>query len=207
MGRKYGYTPSTISKDDKEFKVEQTMKLPNEYSFMKYLPKVLNQGSESICVPCSISAYLNWKLNLRTSRIEDNDIDIYKLYSIRKAQREDGMEIKEALSYIKKEGIKTLKGNVKIKGFSRVGSIEMLKYALVMNGICIGALPVYNSNYDDFWNKTRGNFEGGHAIAIVGYDKKGFIIRNSWGASFGKKGYCHLNYEDFDLFYEIWTIL
>jgi len=38
---------------------------------------------------------------------------------------------------------------------------------------------------------------GGHAVVIVGYDdtKKLWIMRNSWGASWGIKGYFYLPYE------------
>ena len=38
---------------------------------------------------------------------------------------------------------------------------------------------------------------GGHAVLCVGYDdeKKAFIIRNSWGSSWGDKGYFYMPYE------------
>jgi C1A family cysteine protease len=37
---------------------------------------------------------------------------------------------------------------------------------------------------------------GGHALLVVGYDdtKQWFIVRNSWGASWGSAGYCFLPY-------------
>lgn len=37
---------------------------------------------------------------------------------------------------------------------------------------------------------------GGHAFAIVGYDKAGFWIQNSWGADWGSGGLAHLTYGD-----------
>ncbi|MBI3792229.1 MAG: C1 family peptidase [Gemmatimonadetes bacterium] len=37
---------------------------------------------------------------------------------------------------------------------------------------------------------------GGHAFAIVGYDRDGFWLQNSWGPSWGKGGFAHLSYED-----------
>ena len=34
--------------------------------------------------------------------------------------------------------------------------------------------------------KTR---RGGHAVSIVGYTQDRFIVRNSWGTSWGDKGF------------------
>lgn len=41
--------------------------------------------------------------------------------------------------------------------------------------------------------------DGGHAVAIVGYTKDGFIIQNSWGEQWGKNGFALLPYEDWML--------
>ena len=37
---------------------------------------------------------------------------------------------------------------------------------------------------------------GGHAFAIVAYDRDGFWIQNSWGKSWGRRGFAHVNYDD-----------
>jgi len=37
---------------------------------------------------------------------------------------------------------------------------------------------------------------GGHAIAILGYNKTGFLIQNSWGTEWGNQGYAVLSYKD-----------
>ncbi|WP_129126475.1 C1 family peptidase [Geomonas oryzae] len=37
---------------------------------------------------------------------------------------------------------------------------------------------------------------GAHAIAIVGYDTKGFWFQNSWGTKWGKNGLAHISYDD-----------
>lgn len=31
----------------------------------------------------------------------------------------------------------------------------------------------------------------GHAVALVGYTPEGFIVRNSWGSSWGDKGFAY----------------
>jgi len=40
---------------------------------------------------------------------------------------------------------------------------------------------------------------GGHAFAIVGYDRDGFWIQNSWGEDWGRKGTALWTYEDWQL--------
>jgi C1A family cysteine protease len=58
----------------------------------------------------------------------------------------------------------------------------------------------------EFWNDRRMDFQGGHAVSIVGYNDEGFILRNSWGRTYGDNGYSVIPYEDFNKFMEIWTI-
>ncbi|CAH1905536.1 Pept_C1 domain-containing protein [Candidatus Nitrotoga sp. HW29] len=45
--------------------------------------------------------------------------------------------------------------------------------------------------------QRKGNADGGHAIALVGYTTQGFIIQNSWGTRWGNNGFALLPYEDF----------
>ncbi|WP_164200421.1 C1 family peptidase [[Micrococcus luteus] ATCC 49442] len=37
---------------------------------------------------------------------------------------------------------------------------------------------------------------GGHAFTIVGYNDIGFLVQNSWGPAWGRKGFATLTYED-----------
>lgn len=51
---------------------------------------------------------------------------------------------------------------------------------------------------------------GGHAMLVVGYDDatRTFIVRNSWGPRWGKRGYCALPYEYVmhpSLAWDFWT--
>ena len=41
-----------------------------------------------------------------------------------------------------------------------------------------------------------GENTGGHAFALVGYNRYGFIVQNSWGPKWGTKGFAILPYED-----------
>lgn len=38
--------------------------------------------------------------------------------------------------------------------------------------------------------------EGGHAFALVGYERRGFIVQNSWGGRWGFHGFAILGYDD-----------
>ena len=38
--------------------------------------------------------------------------------------------------------------------------------------------------------------EGGHAFALVGFNRRGFIVQNSWGPNWGMKGFAVLTYDD-----------
>lgn len=188
----YGFIKSKLDGTEKVFKSVQ----PTAINFEYKLPQVLNQGDKPICVPCSLSAFLNWDINLKDGKsTRDNNIDLTSIFN--HGGTKNGMSFKEALSYL-------LSIN-KIKQFALVHTIDSLKTAIKANGPCVGALPVYDSNRPDFWNGE--SLLGGHAISIVGWNKTGFIIRNSWGTQFGNNGYTYLPYTDINKFYEIWTII
>ena len=37
------------------------------------------------------------------------------------------------------------------------------------------------------------NFQVNHAVTVVGYDTKVFVIKNSWGSAWGEKGYINFD--------------
>jgi len=49
----------------------------------------------------------------------------------------------------------------------------------------------------EWGNPTTESVVGGHAVVIVGYDTatQRFIIRNSWGVSWGQSGYFTIPFE------------
>lgn len=205
---KFGFEPSVIDGSEHIFgaAVSPTLEIPKSYSFKRFLPPVLNQGAESICVPCSVSAYLNWRENLKTGSKKDNKIDYHEIYNIR-TNPGAGMTFKEAFKYLRHHGVSSKSGKLIIKEYALIKDINALKMALIMNGPCVGALPVY-SDRSEFWNKHGGDgFYGYHAISIVGYNADGFIIRNSWGTGFGNAGYTTIKFEEFNKLLEVWTII
>ena len=202
----FGFKPSQIDGSERIFKADETIELPEKYTYRPYLPQVIDQGEKSICVPCTVSAYLNWRENLKDGVTKDNRISLYDIYDI-KTNDGEGMTYKDAFRYLKYNGVKSKVGVLKISAYGMIKNILSLKYAIVMNGPCCGALPVYNMD-SDFWNKKGGDrLMGYHAISIVGYDEEGFIIRNSWGSSFADRGYTYIKNVDMDKMLELWTII
>lgn len=71
--------------------------------------------------------------------------------------------------------------------------------AISETGILYGTATVHAG-----WSNVKSNgiikyhptVEGGHAFAIVGYNREGFWIQNSWGPKWGRGGFCHISYYD-----------
>lgn len=208
MGNIYlGCNPSIIDGTESIYQPSKTLKIPDEYTFQTQMPPVLNQGQTNMCVTYALGSHIDWNINMsKKTKGMDNQVDRKDIYSARSVKGDNGMTIKEALNHVKTKGAKTNVGLVKIDHYSKIGSLDALKQALIANGPCIGGLMCYNSN-TEFWKKGFSQPLGGHAISIVGYTKEGLVIRNSWGKIYGKGGYSILKYPDFNSFFEIWTII
>lgn len=100
-----------------------------------------------------------------------------------------------------------------VKQYLRINVPDMdaKKAAITTNHAIVFGIAVYESFESDAANKTGSipmpdpneAMLGGHAMAIVGYDdnkvigksKGAFEVRNSWGSSWGDKGYCWIPYD------------
>jgi C1A family cysteine protease len=74
----------------------------------------------------------------------------------------------------------------------------------------LNADPSWNNIKPDGRLRTydRKRANGGHAVSIVGYTAVRFIIRNSWGAGWGHKGFAYASYEyATDAFHEAYGIV
>ena len=91
-----GCIPSTMDGSEKIFGLDNTPTIPNEYTYVDNLPDVLDQGSAQICVPCTVSSYLNWKKNLEDGIVKDNSVYLYEIYRSR-TNIGEGMTYKDAL--------------------------------------------------------------------------------------------------------------
>jgi hypothetical protein len=170
--------------------------IPEQCDYSDMISKVKNQGNSMKCVPYSLSYALELDHRLNGEFIK---VDIDDIYNHRTNEGE-GMQIRDALKYIRKNGY----CGHKIKSYWKIPSSLVMKYNLLTNGPCILALPVY-SDRDDFWNGS--DYRGGHAIACIGYDSDGFILLNTWGPGFGYEGKCHLPYSEMNKIIEAWGMM
>ncbi len=84
--------------------------------------------------------------------------------------------------------------------------VNKVKLSLVQNRPVVIGINLLNNfatlrSKDTYWNPTSGDQErfGGHALVVVGFDdsRGAFEVMNSWGETWGNKGYMWIRYEDF----------
>ena len=198
-----GCTPSVMDGTEHVLTIDDKIELPDEFSWQDAMPPVRNQGMSSTCVCQSLTGILDFYHNEKAGTPNVcNNFSIDELYSIRADKNANGMTFKEALHYLRHHGL----NGEKILSYSKVNSMAVAKYAIMMFGPIVGGFPVYSGSNPEFWRK-RGFFQGGHAVTLVGYTKTGFIIRNSWGTGWGTRGHVILPYEEFEsCCFEAWTI-
>lgn len=217
----YGYVPSVL--DGTETVLEEnegSLPLPKSYSYLRFMPDVLNQGTDSTCVPHSFTAVYDYYNAMKHPETYEGDkfdhveMSIDQIYRAR-TNKGEGMSFKEALTFCKEHGVvtkteyrkKDFSNPFKIVDFAKIPSIEVMKRSLLINGPCLIATMVKDPNRPDFWNGPR-NF-GGHATCVIGYDDDigAFLVRNSWGKEWGDNGYSWLSYEQYSKILEAWAVI
>jgi hypothetical protein len=87
---------------------------------------------------------------------------------------------------------------LRIRAFFNLGcNLNVWRYWIAYQGPiltrlnCDGSwMRASSSNYE-LHKYPSGQRYGGHAVALVGYTKDYFIVRNSWGTGWGRRGYVH----------------
>lgn len=197
-----GYIQSKL--DGTEQKFETTLfEIPKEFSHVSTMTPVEDQGSSSMCVCYTLSSILDWMVNRLkpNNNGTSNKFDKDKLYNSRSDKSQDGMQIKEALHFLRHIG---LDGH-KIQQYAMIGSIELAKRAIIMYGPIAIGLKCYDTYNDEFWRGS--SLVGGHAVTLIGYNEEGFILRNSWGKNWHDHGHILFPYIDFSLVTEAWVLI
>lgn len=187
--------------------------LPTTLDLRKLFKGVRNQGQTTMC-----AAYGG--CGIKESHISglDGYLSPSFIYDLRADKSIAGMYLRDLLSILLNTGVPpentmfvkhsaSEAAGYKIKSYYTVGSIDELKSAIALIGGCIAAFPMYNKG-TTFWKKSNDNetMTSGHAVAIAGWTTEGFIIRNSWGTSWGDGGYTVYPFSDWGAHWEIWAI-
>lgn len=213
-------------RDDRDMNVDMIFEPPLIYprslDWTKHLQEVRNQGVQGTSLAHAGACILEWrerKLNKKNVQFSPQF-----LYNNRENQKNMFMCGRDLMYTLKNTGCCTEKAcpygtqelntNImvdesaehKIKGYARVQTIETLKMALYVFGPSIITFPVFNHT-TFMWKQHKEEQKlGGHAMAVVGYNSKGFILRNSWGKYWENGGYCVYPYEDWGYHDEVWCM-
>lgn len=166
--------------------------IPDEYK-LKYPDKIVDQGARPICVSCVAKDMVDFKNRQKGIQKE---ISLDYVYNLKANKSENGMSPREAFQIL------TRTDNSKI--YAKVGNLLAMKRAILTNGPVLVAMIVKSWD-SDFWNGSQ-NY-GGHAVSVVGWNKNELIIKNSWGYSYGDRGYGYLPLSEFSNIIECWTLI
>jgi C1A family cysteine protease len=219
--------------DERDFIAESIyspeVDVPRFLDLRPFLSPVVNQGPQGTCsaqVAKVMKEYQEYKLQGLTG--DEALMSAQFVYNFREEPNYEGMTPRETMKILQKTGIcreliypyGTIQypsnipqiaiddaQNFQIEAYAQIDTQEGLKKALVKDGVCYICFPVYNES-SRMWKPDQGQENmGGHAMAVVGYNSKGFIIRNSWGVQWGDNGHTIYPYEDWGAHWEIWTTL
>lgn len=210
--------------DDRDFTcayIAASKGLPEEYIVPKKM-SVLNQGSVGSCVAHACATALGYG-ELKSGK-EANNYSRGFIYGNRRDtdHQGEGMYIRQALKQLNhcgdvlyedfpwNEKYPEVKKRVdenkdyylskaepyKVINYFRCYTNEEVKETLLNQGAVVMSITLYDSFSGECpipgpEDKKRG----GHAMCLVGWDKTGWIIQNSWSAGWGNKGLLHLPYE------------
>lgn len=92
-------------------------------------------------------------------------------------------------------------------------TVDAIKTALYNYGPLVTTMDVFTDFFyynGGVYSHSSGNYAGGHAVLIVGYDDTDqcFIVKNSWGTMWGESGYFRIAYSQLSapVYFGDWTI-
>ena len=214
-------------KDERDWNAEplydDVKSVPNSLDWRKHLQRVRNQGIQGTSLAFVGACMVEWY----TRKILKEPIEASPqyLYNSRNNQSSTLLCGRDMMKILKDHGcckeesylygckdeiseeIRLEASSHKIDGYARMRTMETLKKALLINGPCLICFPVYNHTTNLWKQRKEEEKLGCHAMCVVGYNSRGFILRNSWGEHWDNNGYCIYPYSDWGCHDEIWTVV
>lgn len=183
-----------------------------------WLTEVKDQGLCGSCVAFAVCAMLETRVRIQrrdpTYQIDLSEADLFFCGQNNPNSCEDGWAPNAALSRCRETGVGfesdfpykdeqqscvQVPTRLPVLAYSQLKTVVDVKSAIAFRGPVIAGMTVY----EDFGFYGQGVYRptspvsvGLHAVCIVGYDdgKGCWIIKNSWGAGFGEKGFARIGY-------------
>jgi C1A family cysteine protease len=197
--------------------------LPETY-VIPNLPPIRNQGALNSCRSHSVIREL--EIQLWNKGIKFDGSELYHYFMARKYVNntfpgDKGMTMRDGCEAVRLHGLAAeslhpysptkvneepgyfAKGLAHLFGitrYERLFTVDDIKRS-VHEGIPVGIGVFVDKEFMSYksgvWSpKVKGTL-GGHAVTIVGWNKDGFIIDNSWGSWWGKNGQFVMSYDSF----------
>jgi C1A family cysteine protease len=221
---KYSWTPDLPDNRDYTLKIDTNAILPSIKDWRPSMPPVYDQGNLGSCTGNAIAAVAEQGLGDMPSRLFiyynerliEGTVKQDSGAAIRdgiKSLTKQGVcpeslwpyDISKFKRKPNKTAYKIANKFIGVDMYSRVnaGDLSSLKYALQSGPVVFGftvyesfeSQSVANTGLMPMPKNTEKSL-GGHAVVCVGYDdsKNVAIVRNSWGDSWGDKGYFYMPY-------------
>lgn len=224
------------------YKAKIVQKLPEKVDMRAKMPPVVDQSKLGSCTTNAIVSGLRQFLRIKNGESNAVLSRLYLYWHEREVEgtlgTDAGAEIRTGMKLLKNLGVCPEKdfpyvistyndkpsadaeahaAEFKIKEYSRVTDLTMLKTALAEGYPVVFGFMVYSSfkspeATETGWVSLPQEGEellGGHAVLAVGYDdfREVVICRNSWGRTWGDHGYFYLPYDfwAYNLVDDMWT--
>ena len=169
---------------------------------------VENQGSKPWCAAYSAANYAEEKLRRKNGY--SMQIDPAPLYAYAKTidgdPDGDGTYLECTLeALLQKEYFDESKCKIKTIGgglFGNASALREVKGAIFRHGTIVAGFNItgewFSPKKGVVTHKAGFSSEGGHAVHLVGYDKDGVLIQNSWGSDYAHEGFLYLTNNAFE---------
>jgi len=144
----------------------------------------------------NIKEYNNYLKNKNWSDNERNDMKIKGIYANFKRWKYDEKYSSFDLYLKEKKGLIINDEGILVPYNHKIINIEFFGYE-----------DVYDITVEHYHNFALSSGVFVHNCTITGWDKDGFIIRNSWSSSWNGTGWTLYPYKHFGMHWEIWTTI